>query len=67
MFGFDSPINVMYDNLASPHLMIHTKQLLLATCCDTTAGFEASFQIYRQKDGNIETHTDDGQTDMEFI
>ena len=31
--------------------MTHTKQLLLVTFCDTTAGIGASFWIHRQTDG----------------
>ena len=39
-------------------LMTHTKQLLIVTFCDTTAGIAASFQTHSRM-------TVEGQTDVE--
>ena len=41
-------------------LLSHTKQLLLVTFCDMTAGIGASFQTQRQTERQT-----DGQIDME--
>ena len=42
-------------------LITHTKQLLLVTFCDTTAGIGASFRTH----GRTETRREEGQTDVE--
>ena len=47
--------------------MTHTKQLLLVTFCDNTAGNGALFQTHGRKEPRTEPQTDprtDGQTDM---
>ena len=45
-------------------LMTHTKQLLLVTFCDTTAGNRASFRTHERKEEGTEEQTDE-QTDVE--
>ena len=43
-------------------LIAHTKQILLVTFCDTTAGVGASFRTHGRTDGR---RTEEGQTDVE--
>ena len=45
-------------------LMTHTKQLLLVTFCDNTAGNGAFFRTHGRTDGRNHGRTD-GQTDVE--
>ena len=44
--------------------MTHTKQLLLVTVSDTTAGNGASFRTHTRTDGRTHARTE-GQTDVE--
>ena len=45
-------------------LLTNTKQLLLMTCCDTTAIFRASFPPHAQTNGTRDGETN-RQTDVE--
>ena len=46
--------------------LTHTKQLLLVTFCDTTAGNRASFGTHKQTNVRTNNQTEpDGQTDMQ--